>query len=319
MIYENENELRIKADVIIDYINTSDENLPMAVIYVRPETNEVHYEKAIILGITPFADVVYLANLNGKIFIKDALILEHYSLQYKFAIYGKEELAKYPEIITKFEDHFQTDFHNAKIIGAFDAVLKLGVSDEQLFNTMVEEKDFLRIYGQTIKKIDDYFVINYDIPAIIRKYTPKANVFTIVARFKKEDYSFMDINQSIFEQIKKNNAPIISEDRYKEKVEWNEKIKRTYHFSRNHIMAMFDMVDFVIRPNNNHIIFEETPLGRILIEKNHISSEALLIIKDYPLIHISINGEKKLVNLLEEANNKSLEECVELIKSIILP
>ncbi|HOV14649.1 MAG TPA: hypothetical protein PK771_10225, partial [Spirochaetota bacterium] len=99
MIDVDDTFVQIKPDVIIDYICNRESNLPVALVYVRPETNEVHYEKAIILGITPFADVVYLANLNGRIFIKDALILDHYSSQYKFAVYGKEEMAKYPEFI----------------------------------------------------------------------------------------------------------------------------------------------------------------------------------------------------------------------------
>ena len=164
----NNLDIIIKPDVIIDYIYSNAIDKPAALVYVRPETNEVHYEKAIILGIMPYADVVYLANLNGKIFIKDALILDHYPSQYRFAVYGKDEMAKYPEFIEKFEKYFDDKFEKAQIMGSFDALIKLGMTDELLFNIVVDKKDFLKLYGQTIKKINNIYILNYDMPMIIK-------------------------------------------------------------------------------------------------------------------------------------------------------
>ncbi|HOV14915.1 MAG TPA: hypothetical protein PK771_11565, partial [Spirochaetota bacterium] len=212
---------------------------------------------------------------------------------------------------------FGVKFDDAQIIGSFDAIIKLDMSDELLFNIVVDKKDFLKLYGQTIKKIGNVYILNYDMPAIIKRYTPKANVFAIAIRLKNQSYSLMDINQSIFDQIKKNNMIIIGEEMHKE-LEWNEKIRRTYHISRNNIMAMFDMTDFIIRSNSEHICFDETPLGRILIEEHNISYNFLYQLKEFPIVYINKNGHKKLVNLLEEANGMTMEECVALIKSIIL-
>ncbi len=308
----------IKPDVIIDYISVASDlptDLPTALVYVRPETNEVHYEKAIILGITPYADVVYLANLNGRIFIKDALILDHYASQYRFAVYAKEEMARFPEFVETFENYFKTSFDSSFIIGSFDALIKLNLNDESLFNYIVEDKDFLKLYGQTIKKINNVFVVNYDMPAIIKRYTPKANVFAIAIKFKDKNTSFLEINQSIFDQIKKNNMVIVDEEFHKS-LEWNERIRRTYHISRNNVMAMFDMVDFIIRNNNDHLRFIETPLGKTLIEENGISEDFIIRIKEFPIVYIEENGKKRLVNLLEEANGMNMEECVNLIKRI---
>jgi hypothetical protein len=308
----NINEIR--PDVIIDFIE-NDSILPVSVIYVRPESNEIHYEKAIILGINPFGDVIYLANLNGRLFIRDALILEHYASQYKFAIYGKEEIEKYHEMVIEFENYFNTDFDCAKIIGSFDAILKLNISDEELFNFMVEKKDFFKFYGQTIKKIKDFYVVNYDMPAILKRYTPSTNVFALSIRLKNENIDFSDINQSIFDQLTQDNTPIISGNELI-LLDWNEKIKRTYHISRNHIMAMFDMLDFIIKTNNTHIDCYDTPLGKILIDQYGYTSGDLLKIKQNPLVYINDNGRKKLINIVEEADKKSLYECADLISRI---
>ncbi len=312
----NNLDIIIKPDVIIDYIYSNAIDKPAALVYVRPETNEVHYEKAIILGIMPYADVVYLANLNGKIFIKDALILDHYPSQYRFAVYGKDEMAKYPEFIEKFEKYFDDKFEKAQIMGSFDALIKLGMTDELLFNIVVDKKDFLKLYGQTIKKINNIYILNYDMPAIIKRYTPKANVFVIAVKFKDPMTSFMDINQSIFERMKENNVVIEGEGIYKD-LEWNEIIRRTYHISKNHIMAMFDMIDFVIRTDTHHIEFHQTPLGRLCIEDKNILPEDLYKLKDCPLVYVLKDGKRRLVNLIEEANEMSMEECSLLIKNAL--
>ena len=81
---------------------------------------------------------------------------------------------------SKFEEHFKIKFNNAQIIGSFDAILKLKLSKQELFNKFVDDKDFLKFYGQTIKKIDDYFIVNYDLPAVLNKYDFTANVFVVL-------------------------------------------------------------------------------------------------------------------------------------------
>jgi hypothetical protein len=314
----NIKKITSKPDIIIEYNYNPNDLFPVTVIYVRPESNNLAYENAIIKGIHQYTDIIYMANLSGFLFIKDALVLEHHSSQYHFAILGKSEIAKYPEMVKKFEDHFKIKFEKAEIIGAFDALLKLKISQEELFDTFVNDKNFLRYYGQTIKKINNYYIINYDIPALIKKYTPGINVFIIVAKFKKPDISFVSLNQSISKEIMNNSkSPIITfnSDKYKD-LEWMNKVKRTYHFSHNHIMAMFDMIDFVFKKDGSHISFKETPLGNILI-KNFVDENNLTKLKDYPIVYINQNNKKVLVNIIDEANGKDINQCVELIKSIL--
>ena len=308
--------LEIMPDILIDYSLDPNNLIPLAVIYVRPESNSIPYEKAIIKGIQNYADVIYMANLNGRLFIKDALILEHHASEYRFAIYGKGEMAKYPEMIEKFEKHFYVKFDEVEIIGAYEALLKLNINQEELFNTFVDNDHFMRLYGQTIKRINNLYVINYDIPALIEKYTPKSNVFVIVIKFKNDSYTFKKLNFSVSNEISCDvKAPIIfSENAKFNELDWIEKVKRTYHFSKNHLVAMFDMVDFVFKMDGSHFTYQETPFGNLLITYG-INIDFLKKIKEYPIVYLKDIELKKLVNILDEANGKSIKECLELIKN----
>ncbi|HNZ27396.1 MAG TPA: hypothetical protein PLG34_05775 [Spirochaetota bacterium] len=308
----------IKPDILIDYFDDRENTNPMVVVYVRPETNEVQYEKALILGVSPYADVVYLANLNGKVFLQNALILDHYASQYRFSINAGNEIEQYPEMVEQFEKHFGVNFDKDKIVGSFDAMPKLDLTADDMFDIIVDSKDFLNFYGQTIKKIKGYYVVNYNIPALVKRYTPDVNIFVMAARSKTPDCKFEEINQSIFEQMEQNvRTPIVDEDLLKE-LKWNEKIKRTYHISKNHIMAMFDMMDFIFRSNGERIGFIETPLGRRLVEDLKFTEDMLFKLKEHPIVYIKEKQKKKkLVNIINYARDKTMEESVEIIGSIV--
>jgi len=306
----------ITPDIIIDYNYDYSLFTPVAVIYVRPETNKIPYEKAIIKGIQNHADVIYMANINGQIFLKNALVIEHHSSEFRFAIYGKEEIAKYPEMIEQFEDHFKVKFQEAEIIGSFEALIKLKITQEEMFGIFVESDEFLRFFGQTIKKIGNYYVINYDMPALIEKYTPETDVFAIAIKFKDEKSSFKEINFSVSNEITSNcKSPIIfSENQKFNELDWIEKVKRTYHFSRNHLVAMFDMIDFVFKAGGRHICYEETPMGNLLV-KNGITIDFLKKIKEHPVVYIMKDGIKRLVNIVDEACNKNIDESITLVQN----
>jgi hypothetical protein len=316
-IPEPTKNLIIRPDLLIEYSAESNYGNSLAVIYVRPETNKLSYEKAIIEGVKSFSDIVYMANLGGNLFIRDAIIFEHYASQYKFSIHAKSELEKYPEMINKFEKYFNIKFSDAKLIGAFDALNILNLKSSELFHTFVDSKDFIRMYGQTIKKLGEYFIINYDLPELIKKYDNNANVFVIVVRFREKDNLFFQLNQSISENILKDeHCPTIGEDLML-KYGQGYVIKRTYHISGNHISAMFDMVDFVFKHDGSHILFNETPLGKDLISDGIYSEETLNNLKEDPLVHINRDGQRILVNIYEEADGLSREQSIGLLKSII--
>lgn len=309
----------LKPDIIIPYIPDENDVSPYAMVYVRPQTNKLNYEKAIIVACQKFGDVIYLANINGKIFIKNVLILDHYSTQYYFSIHSKTVIGEYPEMVECFEKHFKTSFEKSDIISSFDAQLRLKLSAEELFNTIVGDKDFLKLYGQTIKKINGYYVVNYDIPAIISKYTPESDVFVVGVKITNPDTAIDDINQTIFDNLKKDlSTPIIDEDKLS-MLKWNDMVRRTYHISCNHIATAFDMSDFIFNPDGTVLDFYNIPLTRYLIDNKIVTLEEIRQIKKFNLVYkFCEDGSEKLINILDEGNNQSIEESIELFKKINL-
>ncbi len=317
MKYQQDNTIiTLAPDIMIDYDSNLEKKLPVCVIYLRPDTNILSYEHALLKGIEQYAKVIYMANLNGGIFIKNALILDHYAYEYKYSIYAKQEIAKFPEMISEFENHFKEKFEKARIIGAFESLILLGLSPQKLFDYIVEEKDFLKFYGNTIKKIRGFYIINYNIPALIEKYDTKTNIFILAIQFKSDKYSFKEINDSIIDNIKNDrHTPIIDEKKFKKNMDLCEKVKRTYHISTSHIKSMFDMTDFIFKRDGSQITFSETPMGKLLIE-NNIPEFKIKQIKDYPIVYINENNKKKLINLPDESIGKSIDDSIDLVKSI---
>jgi len=325
----------VTPDVLIPYSAAADrsrlEESAITLITVRPETNKVNYEAAIIKSVAPYADVVYLANLCGNLINDKAIIACHYSSQLQFAINGKAEMTRYPEMLRAFEEKFNEDFAVARILGAFEAILDYHIRDdaESLFRTMVPVEDFLEMYGQNIKKIDQYYVLNYDIPAIITRHHEHTAMFTIALRMKDSFVNFSDIHHLIYEKMRQNkNTTLLGPDeRQKLPLEWYDQVRRTYHISRSHIEAMFDLTDYVFKNETQRINFIDTPLGSRLVTRGIIPQdqleESLIRLKENPLVYLqNESGRNKLTDIIHEGKSvegdsqSSLDECCDIFSRI---
>lgn len=308
---------QLKPDVLIPYNRNYNNLLPSVVIYVRPKTNLLKYETAILTAVQKFGDVTYLANINGRIFCRDFLVVQHYSTEYYFTVYAKKAIAQFPEMVDEFEKHFQVSFNDAEIISAFDAPHFLGITQDELFNIFADEKDFKSFYGQTVKRINGYYVVNYDLPSIMRRYTPESNIFVIAVQLHSSDLDLHELNHGLFESLKNNIAtPIIDEHKYTQH-EWKEKVKRTYHISKGHINAIFDMTDFIFVGDNEHLKIEETPFGKYIIEKKIMTAQDLDKLKYFNLAYLKQNdGTKKLISIKEAAIGMTFDEICDLLTRI---
>ena len=81
----------MKPDILLSYPEEEDgladrpERTAYAVIYVRPETNTVLYERAIVVDIEKRGDtLIYMANLNGALFLRDRILEIHYATRFRF-------------------------------------------------------------------------------------------------------------------------------------------------------------------------------------------------------------------------------------------
>jgi len=328
-----ENRKSVKPDILLPYLSEKATSSSLSVICVRPETNKIDYESIIIKAVAPLAEGVYIANLGGEIINKKGIVMGHYSSQFQFAISGKSEIAKYPEMVTKFEDKFNVDFADAEIIGAYEALLdygdEIGKDADELFGTIVPEHDFLTLYGQSIKKIAGYYVVNYDIPGIVGKYGPGTNIFVIGLQLKNKNTSFSELNRAIYQGFEDNKTIDILDSEKRKDMKWFDQVRRTYHISGNHIQAMFDITDYIFTDDNTPASFYETPLGQMLCRQGFFDRELLekrlLLLKEQPLVYLNRdNNQPELVNIIKEGRfvkngvyrERTLEECCEIIKNV---
>lgn len=264
---------RVKPDILVRYRETgadrdldSREGTAYALVYVRPETNRLFYEGEILSAVRGRAEVAYMANLNGRVFVDDGILEAHFASQFRFAADPAACLAEYPEIAAAFEDHFGLPAAEADIVGSLRAVAEGLFTGEGLFNDIVPSADFLTCYGQTFKRVDGHYVVNYDLPAITGRYTPEANVFCVLVRAEDapEDF-YVDLNRAIFEEmVSRPETPLVMGDKFAG-LAWSERVRRTYHVSSNRLMAMIDMADFVYADEERRLDVAETPLGATLV------------------------------------------------------
>jgi hypothetical protein len=321
----DEVDTRAKPDLILRYPLGEDGFGPgrpagtaYAVVYVRPETNNILYERAIATAIRRRGVPLSIANINGALFVRDGILQEHYASQFRFAADPCGEMSRYPEMIAHFETYFKVPFDRSPLIGSFDAVRLLGMGEEELFETIVPETDFLDCWGQEFKRIFDFIVANPNLPAIVKRYTPRANVLAIVVRSREPEENFFGaLNREIYSEIvSRRETPVIDGEKLDSLV-WSERIRRTYHISTTHLMAMFDMADLVYMDDRGRLDVAETPLGRMLTANGTVSRERLLSLKGSQIARIGPKEGRTLVYLPHYAGDpKSIEGMIAALTDI---
>lgn len=235
---------------------------------------------------------------------------------YKFCRDSKEEIKKFPEMVSKFENYFNEDFEKAHIISPFKALDIFDINEEELFSIIVPDDSFLKMYGQTIKKIKDCYVVNYNIPALISKYSPESNVFVIAFKLNDKEVSFKDVNHSIFNHLAGDKTtPFVDADKL-HKLEWSEKVTRTYHISHNTLTAIFDMLDFIYKKDGTPLDITDIPSAHYLISNEIVSQEKFKSVKHFSLCYREENNDRELIDVSERNLFNSFNECVNELPKI---
>ncbi len=241
-----------------------------AMAYVRPETNNVLYERAILSGLRAHGKIIYCANLAGRIFLSDLILEQHYPTQFKFARDPWGQLSRFPEIRSRVEEHFGLSLDHARLLGSFEAVQALGMSEEGLFETIVPATDYLGCWGQSFKRLAGVLVVNPNLPAIVKRHALPANVFSVVVSSRSSSVGFFDaVNEAVFKEITSSSETPVIDGEKLDSLVWSEKIRRTYHLSSNHLMAMFDMPDFVYTGEGQRLLPARDSPGPMAGEKHY--------------------------------------------------
>ncbi len=288
-----------------------------AVVYVRPETNTVLYERAIVSGIRAHGRLAYLANLDASLFRRDRILEHHYASQFRFALDPRAELGRYPEMVRRFEEHFRVSFPCARLAGAFEALELLSIGEEELFDTIVPAADLLPMWGQELKRIGDLVVVNPSLPAVASRYVPGANVFVAVAKCREHGTeALMALHRTIYEAVAARRETPILDAELLEGLVWREKIRRTYHISTNHLMAAFDIADLVYVDAARRLDVTETPLGRLLAARGRVSGEQLRRAKEEQVVYLGSGDARKLCYLPQAAEGRTVTQVEEMLSRL---
>jgi len=227
------------------------------VVYLRPETNGVQTESVLFRVFKDPAwnskvSLVYLANVPGEFLLEHGVVERHYSARVRFARQGGAAFTQaMRETFAKF---FDQPFEGAPVLGAFEAMTRLGMDEEELFRLWVPSYDLLELEGQLIKRVGDVFVVNYDIPALLTKHNAGTDVAAMVFR---TELSYDDFKSAVGQ---------IRRDLVREGLLDTDKPEhRVFHWSRGPFEQLLDAQGYVYDVCDEPVELNELAFGRYLL------------------------------------------------------
>jgi len=276
-------------------------------IYLRPETNGVEVESAllkVIKGNREYAEnvrLVYLANYPGDYINSKHIIEHHYANKIKAAEKGKKYFTE--SMIRMFEDHYSCSFKKAKIINPYDAMKKFGLGEEGLFNIWVDPEDFITIYGNSIKKYKGYYIINYDIPALLHKNNYLTDIAVMLFRIYFPWEKITEMISDMEKTLKENG--IIAE---------KKPVARVFHYTKSPFEQVQDGIEYLYNAG------KKDPLEISFIAyaaENGISIKDILYYIKNPIVKASL-AEGNLENtIFEFTKGMNYREAAAFLNNII--
>lgn len=242
-------------------------------VYLRPETNGVEVESTLLRVINKNPQykerlrLCYLANIPGDFIVARKIIEKHYALQLHFAVHGKEAFTDYMQ--RQFEEYFNTSFPEAAIIGAFEAMKLLNMNYNELFQVRVPEEDMLTIHGQTIKRYRRFFIVNYDIPAILHKNNNKTDIAVMIFR--------TGLEYAIIHRVIDEMAQALVREGI---LHSGKSLSRIFHYSKGPFDQIRDAIGYLYTQNIEHISLKQIAFANYLIHKGVGMNRILRVVKE---------------------------------------
>lgn len=279
-------------------------------VYLRPETNGIEVESLIMQAIQAEklkenVSLAYLANLPGDFISSKGLIEHHYRIRLLFAAKGKTLFTQHMKKV--FKSHFRCSFDKADILGPYEAMKRLGVDEETLFKTWVKPSNMLNINGQSIKKIKDFFVLNYDIPAILNKNNMDTDIAVMIFRCCRRDENIHFMIDAIESQLKSKGI-----------VNVLHPSSRIFHYSKGPFEELLDCSGFLYNREMESIPLDQVTFGRFLIEHG-ISLEQIKGALYHPIMYFKkADGDFVENDIFSYTLDLSYEEALERFNSAYL-
>jgi hypothetical protein len=277
-------------------------------IYLRPETNGFHVESTILKVIkssrvySENVKLVFLANYPGDYIRSRHIIEHHYSYRINFAKKGKKSFTK--KMICEFEAFYNQDFQKAAVISPFDAMKKLDLSEDELFNIWVGEGDFMTLYGNNIKKYKGLYIINYDIPSLLHKNNFQTDIAVMLFRVYFSWAEFAAMISDMSDALKA--AGIISEKNL---------VSRVFHYTKSPFDQIQDGLEYLYKSEgikDNGISF------LCYLDNEGFNPDKILNYLKNPVITIHSPGGDKENSIFEFTKGMNYREASDLLKTAAL-
>jgi hypothetical protein len=297
--------------ILIPYAGPSDDpNVQDIAIYLRPEANGVKVESTILKVIhknqayQKTLQIVYLANLPGDFIVAKHVIEEHYAVKIHFCRLGKEAFTQ--TMKSRFTEHFALPFDEAPVIGAFEALKKLGLSEEELFRLRVPEEDFTKIHRQSVKRYNGYYIVNYDIPALLHKNSAETDVFSMIIR------SFLPYTE--FHKMI-NTINLMLEQ---EKIITNPGLySHVFHYSKGPFEQILDGIGYVYEEGDRHIPLQSLSFFRYLLARGIDEKQISVAVHEPIMLFRMPDGSEREMHLFEYTFEDAFSAAFEKFQSRI--
>ncbi len=277
--------------------------------YLRPETNGVVVESTILKEIHNSPEynkhlrIIYLANIPGDFIVEQHIIEKRHNLKFAYAIQAKNF---FTDTMKKtFEEHFGVFFSDANILGSFESMDILGLTPEELFNLWVPQSNFIKIHDQSIKKYQEYYIVNYDIPYIFDLNIQNTDIFVMILRSFLSYKEIHEIVYAIGDKLIENN--IITKEK---------PISYVFHYSKSPFEQILDGIGYIYRNKAEHIEYSEISFFSYLLEMGCMEEEIIDAIKN-PIIQFKTDNGIIEKNLIDYTYECSFEDAFKLYKTRI--
>lgn len=209
-------------------------------VYLRPESNGVLAESTVLKVVESCPEykrslhLVYMANVPGEFIVRNHIVERHYSVKLRFAVTGRDAFTSFMR--RRFAEYFHVPFEEARIIGAFEALRTLSMRPEELFNRWVPQHELLMVNGQSVKHIDDVYVVNYDIPALLHKNNRNTDIAVMIFR---TELSYAYFSSLVDEMRNRLVAAELLNPRFPP--------SRVFHYSKGPLEQVLDGMGYLYR------------------------------------------------------------------------
>lgn len=281
-----------------------------AYLYLRPETNGVVTESTLMKVVVSNErwhqgmKLVYLANYPGDFIQTRHLVEHHYRVKIAFARSGGRAFT--PGMRETFENRFEEEFPEDRVMGAFDALDYWGIGEEELFDFRVPPEDMLVALGQNVKRRGDRWIVNYDIPAILHRNTFETDIAVMVFRVSLEWDEFRDVILAMGQALVDAGvmAPMVPPS-------------RVFHYSRSPFEQILDGIDFLWGVDiSDGGAEDDISFGAYLMEKG-VNRETIQEAVGRPLVEWRGDDRKiREGNLLEMTAGKRYDEAYDIWRRV---